>query len=133
MNNWQSIVPYEWNTLFFSTRLVTIVLLPSVLRRENSNSCEISHFPVSKQTMKIQFSLDVLGNNIFCIKCGKAKLARALKYAFRSWHERYFLFAVYRKLAESVSFYIRKVDFPALVRKNLKFVFIFSTLKILSH
>ena len=30
---------------------------------ENSNSCEISHFPVSKQTVKVEFSLDVLGNS----------------------------------------------------------------------
>ena len=28
---------------------------------ENRNSCEISHFPVSKQTMKVQFPLNVLG------------------------------------------------------------------------
>ena len=32
---------------------------------ENSNNCEISHFPVSKQTVKVQFSLDVLGKTIF--------------------------------------------------------------------
>ena len=28
---------------------------------ESSNSCEISHFPVSKQTVNVQFSTDVLG------------------------------------------------------------------------
>ena len=59
--------------LFFQTRLVTSVLSPSVLRRENgylitmsgenSNSCEFSYFPVSKQTVKAQFLLDVLGNS----------------------------------------------------------------------
>ena len=32
---------------------------------ENSNSCEISIFPVSKQTVKVQFSLDVLGIILF--------------------------------------------------------------------
>ena len=55
-------------------------------------------------------------------------------------YERYFLFAVNRKLTESVSFCVRKVYFPALVRKvyfpalvreNVKFVLIFRTLKIL--
>ena len=32
---------------------------------ENSNSCEISHFPVSKHTVKVLFSLDVLGKSHF--------------------------------------------------------------------
>ena len=41
--NWQSLFPHEWNTLFFPTRLVKIILSPSALRRENSNSYEISH------------------------------------------------------------------------------------------
>ena len=36
---------------------------------------------------------------------------------FRTWYVRYFLFAVFRKRAESVSFCVRKVDFPA----HLKF------------
>ena len=68
--NWQSLVPHEWNKLFFSTRLVKIVLSSSVLRRENgyfphSNRCEISHFPVSEQTVKVQFSLNVLGKVFF--------------------------------------------------------------------
>ena len=40
--------------------------------QQNSNTCKISHFPVSKQTIKVQFSLDVLGNSIFCIKCENA-------------------------------------------------------------
>ena len=40
---------------------MTIVLLPSVSKRENSNSCESSYFPVSKQTVKVQFSPDVFG------------------------------------------------------------------------
>ena len=31
-------------------------------------------------------------------------------------YEQYFLFAVYRKLAVSVSFSVQKDDFPALVR-----------------
>ena len=31
------------------------------LRRKNISSCEISHFPVSKQTVKVQFLLDGLG------------------------------------------------------------------------
>ena len=70
--SWQSLVPHEWNTLCFSTCLVSIVLSPLVLRRkmaiftirvENSNICQISHFTVSKQTVKVQFSLDVLGNS----------------------------------------------------------------------
>ena len=43
---------------------------------------------------------------------------------FRTRYERYFFFALYRKLAESVSFCVRKVhfpytwNFPALVREN---------------
>ena len=47
--------------VIFHNILVVIVLLLYVLRRENSNSCEISHFPISKQTVYVQFSLDVLG------------------------------------------------------------------------
>ena len=31
--------------------------------RKNSGSCGISLFPVSKQTVKVQFSLDVLENS----------------------------------------------------------------------
>ena len=33
-----------------------------------------------------------------------------------TWYEQYFLFAVYRKLAESVTLCVRKIDFPVLVR-----------------
>ena len=34
---------------------------------ENSNSCEIGHFHISKQTVKVQFSLDVLGKIYFSL------------------------------------------------------------------
>ena len=51
----------------FLTRLVKIVLPPSVLGRENSNICEISNFSVPKQTVKVQFSLDVLGKLLFLV------------------------------------------------------------------
>ena len=64
-SNCQSLVPHAWNTLFFPTCLMTIVLSSFVLRRENNNNYEISHFPVSKQTVKVQFSLDVLGKIFF--------------------------------------------------------------------
>ena len=64
----------EWKTLFFPTCLVTIILPPSVLRPENNNSCEISHFPVSKQIVKEQFSLDVLGKKLFLVAGHKVDL-----------------------------------------------------------
>ena len=38
-------------------------------REERSNSFEIIHFPVSKQTVEVQFSLDVLGNS-YCFTSG---------------------------------------------------------------
>ena len=53
--------PRVKHVIIKTTRLVTIVPSSSVLRRENSYSCEISHFPASKQTVKVQFSPDVLG------------------------------------------------------------------------
>ena len=68
--NWQSLVPHEWNKLFFNTssnnKLYVhrqfwnekIAIFP--IRGESSNSCEIRHFPVSTQTVKVQFSLDAL-------------------------------------------------------------------------
>ena len=62
---------------------------------ENSNNCEISHFPLSKQTAKVQFSLNVSGNSMFRIKCGKAyfnaRASRALKYVP---HVRWMIFFV---------------------------------------
>ena len=63
-------------------------------------------------------------NSIFRIKCGKAyfnartsrdSLARL--NTFRTWYERFFLFAICRNLALLVSFCVRKVDFSA----HLKF------------
>ena len=36
----------------------------SPTRRKNSNNCKISHFPVSKQGVKVQFSLDMLGKEL---------------------------------------------------------------------
>ena len=59
-------------------------------------------------------------NRIFGITCRKAYF----NAPFCTWYERYFLFAVYRKLAESVSFCVWKVDlrhtqnFTALLREN---------------
>ena len=47
--------------------------------------------------------------------------------------KKYFLSAVHRKLAESMSFCVRKDDFPILVRENFKFVLTFRTLKISPH
>ena len=44
-----------------------------------------------------------------------------------------FFVPAYQKLSESVSFCVRKVDFPALVRLSFKLVLIFHTLKILTH
>ena len=58
--NWQLLVSHEWNRLFFPTYLVTIVLSLSVLRQENSWFHNCCYFPVSEQTVKVQFSLDVL-------------------------------------------------------------------------
>ena len=43
--------------------------------RENSSSSEISHFPVSKQTVKVQFSLDVLGEIFFSTRLVKIVLS----------------------------------------------------------
>ena len=54
------LIPNEKGIAIFPIPIVKIVHLPSVLRRENSKSCEISHFPALKQTVKVQFSLDVL-------------------------------------------------------------------------
>ena len=64
---------------------------------------------------RLTFGLQRTKNNA-SITCRTYFNARAI----HTWYERYFLFAVYRKLALSVSFGARKVDFPALVRWNIK-------------
>ena len=47
------------------------------IRGENSNCCQIKHFPVSKQTMKVQFSLDTLGKNLINSEANKKKIKNA--------------------------------------------------------
>ena len=102
---------------------MTIVLSLSVLRRDNG------YFPHSwikqQQLLNQPFSRFKTDDEstIFTRRVGKNSI-------FRTWYEGYFLFAVYQKLAEFVSFCVRKVDFPGLVRENVIFVLIFRTLKI---
>ena len=79
---------------------------------ENSNSCEISHFPVSKQTVKVQFSLDVLGNSIFRIKCGEAYFNKNLLLALPRKNVN-----VIKTIFPQVIF---DVKFPALLKSAVK-------------
>ena len=81
---------------------------------------------------KIQNIIKKYNNSIFRIKCVKAYFNAKVNHNERRDDKNEFcLFAVYRQIAELVSFCVRKVDFPALMQENFKFILIFRTLKIL--
>ena len=72
------------------------------------SSC-IVYFSLPVRKLYALVMKTTIKNSILHTKCGMA-------HTFGSWYVRYFLCPVYRKLAELVSFCVRKVDISARVR-----------------
>ena len=85
-------------------------------RGENSNSCEISHFHVLKQTVKVQFSLDVLGKNIFIAhsEATNCRVEVAMKNTVRINE------IFYRKISRSKSLSQKRIHFSLIYFSSLK-------------
>ena len=91
-------------TIYFVRCIPKVSQAGVVLRAESSFSVHLKFHRTSpgKSTFRTQNDTD----------SANFRYTANEKYHYRTWYERYFLFAVYRKLAKSVSFCVRKVNFP---------------------